>query len=101
MFRSGVSGLLLEDRAALLLSRAEVPGRVDLCRGGFSAKWRWESEETTEIIEGLKTSLVQKGLVVPAQETITEGYNKSGTEYWKVVQWSTILWANSGEDEES
>ena len=40
-----------------------------------------EAEETTEMIKGLKTSLVQKGPVVSAQETITEGYDKSGTKY--------------------
>lgn len=46
-----------------------------------------EAEETTEIIKVLKTSLVRKGLVVSAQETIMEGYDKSGTKYYKVVQW--------------
>lgn len=40
-----------------------------------------EAEETTETIKALKTSLVQKGLVVSAQEMITEGYDKSGTKY--------------------
>lgn len=39
-----------------------------------------EAEETTEMIKGLKTSLVQKGLVVSAQEMIVEGYDKSCTK---------------------
>lgn len=40
-----------------------------------------EAEETTGMIKGLKTSLVQKGLVVSAQESATEGYDKFGTKY--------------------
>lgn len=40
-----------------------------------------EAEETTEMIKVLKTSLVQMGLLVSAQETIVEQYDKSGTKY--------------------
>lgn len=36
-----------------------------------------ESEETTEMIKGLKTSLMQKELVVSA----LEGFDKPGTKY--------------------
>lgn len=43
-------------------------------------KVEMEAEETTEMIKGLKTSLVQKGLVVSAQEMIVEGYDKSCTK---------------------
>lgn len=39
-----------------------------------------EAEETTEMIRGLKTSLMRKGFVMSAQETVTEGYDKSGTK---------------------
>lgn len=40
-----------------------------------------EAEETTAVIKGLKTSLVQRGLVVSANGEITEGYGKSGSKY--------------------
>lgn len=40
-----------------------------------------EAEETMDVIKGLKTSLVQGGLVVSANREITEGYDKSGTKY--------------------
>lgn len=51
-----------------LLSAQEGPGKVHLCQGGISVEV--ETEETTEMIKGLKTSLMQKELVVSAQETI-------------------------------
>lgn len=56
--------------AALCTGRAQanpsVPGRVH-------CEVEVETEETTEMIKGLQTSLMQKDLVVSAQETIRRG----------------------------
>lgn len=62
---SGMSGLMLEGSCS---PHREGPGKVHLCQGGFSVEE--ETEETTEMIKGLKTSLMQKELVVSVQETI-------------------------------
>lgn len=63
----GMSGVILEGSCS---PHREGPGRVHLCQGRFSVKWRWRLKETTEVIKGLKTSLMQKELVVAAQEMI-------------------------------
>lgn len=59
------SGMMLEGSCS---PHREGPGKVHPCQGGFSVEE--ETEETTEMIKGLKTSLRQKELVVSAQETI-------------------------------
>lgn len=56
---SGMSGLMLEGSCSF------STGKVHLCQGGFSVEA--ETEEATEMIKGLKTSLMQKELVVSAQ----------------------------------
>lgn len=62
---SGMAGLMLEGSCS---PHREDPGKVHLCQGGFNVEV--ETEETTEMIKGLKTSLMQKELVVSAQEMI-------------------------------
>lgn len=70
--------LLLGEEGAALLST--VLGSVRPL-GRVWCQVELEAEETTAVIKGLKTSLVQRGLVVSANREITEGYNKSGTKY--------------------
>lgn len=56
------------DAGGELLSTQGGPRQRPTCQGGFGVEV--ESEETTEMIKGLKTSLMQKELVESAQEMI-------------------------------
>jgi len=80
-FWSARTDALLLEEGCSASGHSGGPRRSQSVSRRLQCEVEMEAEETTEMIKGLKTSLEQKGLVVSAQETITEGYDKSGTKY--------------------